>query len=245
MQIRHIRQVQQAHAGLFRQTTALAAIASAAGGDAVHPTVQATARRRVDMFAGQVIRMRTVAAVGAHIAITHEQLRVGEGRCLAPSPAGHSTTHRNDGVHFNAGLRAGAALPATAQDMAGVAQSPGNAVAGIDHRCFASRDPSLRPTRDIQLKHVHCSPPSLKRTSIVRANPMGGDHVGACSVRSPLQAAARPKQTSSNGHFCFEQRRGLKSPRGGRSVGCKPAVAAYFWFRLTACSPPCCPMAKP
>jgi DNA-binding beta-propeller fold protein YncE len=66
----------------LRAAVALVAVAGAAGGDAVHPAVRPAARHRHDVLAGQVVEAEVAAAVGADMAVAHEQLGVGQRRAV-------------------------------------------------------------------------------------------------------------------------------------------------------------------
>lgn len=143
MQAGHVRQVQQRHARFFRQAVALVAVAGAAGSDAVHPGVLSAARGGNDVLAGQVIRVKVPAAVGADMAVAHEELGIGERRGLPPGPAGNGPAHGNDRVHLDARLLASAPLHATSQHVERIAQRPGDAIAGVEHSCFFGRKPGL------------------------------------------------------------------------------------------------------
>jgi hypothetical protein len=147
VQAGHVGQVQQAHARFFGQPVALAAVAGAAGGDAVHPAVAAAARHRHDVLARQLVEVEAAAAVGADMAVAHEQLGVGQRRRLPPGARRDGAAHRDDGVHLDARLQPGGALDAAAQHLEGLAQRPGDGVAGVEHRPLRGRDPRLRPTR--------------------------------------------------------------------------------------------------
>ena len=144
MQAGHIGQVVHRPAQLGERAVALAAVAVAAGGDAVHPGVAATARDGLDVFAGEVVEDKPVAAVGADLAVASEEFGVGQRGALAPGPAGDGAVHRDDGVQFQARLQAGEALDAPTQDHERVAQRPGDAVTGIQDRRFPGREPGLR-----------------------------------------------------------------------------------------------------
>ena len=134
---------------------ALAPVAGAAGGDAVHPAVEAAARHRRDVLARQLVEVEAPTAVGADLAVAIEQLRVAQRRNLAPGTRRDRAAHRDDRVQFDARLQAADALDAAAQHVEGVAERPRHRIAGIQHGRFARRDPGLRTTRHVELKDVH------------------------------------------------------------------------------------------
>ena len=164
MQVRHVGQIHQRHVRLFGKAVALAAVAGAAGGDAVHPGVAAAARGRDDVLARQVVDVEEPAAVGADMAVANEELGVRQRGRLPPGAARHAAAHGDDRVNLDARLQAGAPLHAAAQHIERVAERPGDAVAGIDDGRFLGRNPGLRSPRHIELKHFHAQyslPPSV------------------------------------------------------------------------------------
>jgi hypothetical protein len=103
----------------------------------------------------RVVEVEAAAAVGAHMAVAHEELGVGQRRRLRQARGWDGAAHRDDGVHLDARLQPGGALDAAAQHLEGLAQRPGHAVAGVEHRRLPRRDPGLRASGHIELQHVH------------------------------------------------------------------------------------------
>ena len=56
-------------------------------------------------------------------------------------------------MDLDARLQPGVPLGAAAQHVVGVAERPGNTVAGVDDRRFLGRNPRLRPARGIELQN--------------------------------------------------------------------------------------------
>ena len=74
----HIRRVEQGHVGLLGGAAAFAMVAATAGGDHIHPGVDAVLCEGNDMFSREFLLVKTVATISAHIAIPDKQLAVGQ-----------------------------------------------------------------------------------------------------------------------------------------------------------------------
>ena len=77
-QARYIRCLEQGHIGLLGRAAALSMVAATAGGDHIHPGVDAFLGEGDDVFSGEFLLVKTVATVGAHISIPNKQLAVGQ-----------------------------------------------------------------------------------------------------------------------------------------------------------------------
>jgi hypothetical protein len=74
----NIRRVQERHVRLLGGAAAFAVVAGAAGGDHVHPRVDAILSERNDVLARQNLFMEVLAAVGADIAVARKEFAVGQ-----------------------------------------------------------------------------------------------------------------------------------------------------------------------
>ena len=103
----HIGRIQQRHTRLLRGAVAFAVVAGTAGGHHIHPAIDAVLGERNDVLARQVFLVELVAAIGADIAVTGEQLAVGEpGLQMKRIDVGHALG-ANDAVDGDDGLHAG------------------------------------------------------------------------------------------------------------------------------------------
>lgn len=218
VQAGHVGQVQQRHACFLGQAAALVAVAGAAGGDAVHPGIVPAARGRDDVLARQVVGVEMAATVGAHMAVAHEQLRVRQRRALPPGTARDRPAYRDDRVHLDARLQAGAPLHAAAQHVERVAQRPGDAVAGVQHGSFLGRKPGLRPSRHIELQNFQdpysyrssitnpCDTPDIRMPARLPSLPWASQCDGPARPDRPAaRAAARTLSIPSESRSRFMQ----------------------------------------
>ena len=63
---------------LLGGAVAFAVVAGAAGGNHIHPVVHPVLGKGDDVFAGEVRLVKMAAAIGAYIAVAHEQLAIGQ-----------------------------------------------------------------------------------------------------------------------------------------------------------------------
>ena len=142
----HIGRVQQRHAGLFRRTAAFAMVAGAAGGDHVHPGVDAFLRKWNDVFAGQVFFMKMLATVRAYIAVAYKQLAIGQaGLEFKRVDFGH-TLGANDAVDGDDGLVASNSVVTTMKSCHTCTHLPAHLLRCVVQNGFFKADPRLRQT---------------------------------------------------------------------------------------------------
>ena len=79
-QSRHIRRVQQGHAGLLGSAVGFAVVTTLTRSDHVHPRVLPVLAKRNDVFAGQFCFVEIIAAISAQVAVTGKQFAVGQTR---------------------------------------------------------------------------------------------------------------------------------------------------------------------
>ncbi len=142
----HIRRVKQGHMRLFGRAGGFAVVAAFAGGDDVHPIVLAAQGIGDDVFTSQLIFFVTTAihaAIGADVAITHEEFAVGEaGAQVKGVDAGHAFG-ANDGADVNDALLAGDGIVAAMKCGHTFAHFPTHLIGSVvDHRLLHT-DPAL------------------------------------------------------------------------------------------------------
>src|SRR6185295_15772653 len=149
--VRHVRQVQQFHAGLLGQAVALVPVALSAGGDNVHPGVAPAARQRPDVVPRQAEETEFPCAVGAHVAVAAEQLAVVQRRHLVEAPGGKRLAlDGDDRMRRDAGALAGHARDAAVESEGLFAHGPGNQVLGVVEARLLPADPAVRNTVVVQ-----------------------------------------------------------------------------------------------
>ena len=91
---------------------ALAVVARTAGGDDIHPFVNAVLGERDDVFTGQVVLVKLPTAVCAQIAVARKQFAIGQARAQAEwADVGHALG-ADDAVDSDDRLLAGACVEA-------------------------------------------------------------------------------------------------------------------------------------
>lgn len=139
----HIRRVEQGHVGLLGRAAALAVVAGAAGRDHIHPGVDAVLRKRDDVFAREVFLVEMVAAVGADVAVAHEQLAVGQPRFQVEGvDIGHALG-ADDAVDVDDGLVAGDGVVAAMESRHPRTHLPAHFIRGIVQHGLFEADPRL------------------------------------------------------------------------------------------------------
>ena len=137
----NIRRVKQWHVGLFGRATALAVIAGAAGGDHVHPCVDAVLSEWNDVLARQIRLVEMPSAVGTDIAVTHKQFAVGQARTqIERIDVGYSA-RTNNAVHADDGLQPRAGVVSAMKYGHFTTRLPAHLVRGIVNHRLLQRDP--------------------------------------------------------------------------------------------------------
>lgn len=111
----HVRRVQQRHVGLLGRAAALAVVAGPAGGDHVHPGVDAVLRERNDVLARELVFVEMPAAVSTDVAVAREQLAVGEPRALGEGIDARHALGADDAVDRDLRLLAGDGIVAATE----------------------------------------------------------------------------------------------------------------------------------
>ena len=109
----HIRRVEQGHFGLLRGATALAVVASAAGGDHIHPVVHPVLGKRDDVLSGEFGFVKMVATISADVAVAGKQFGIGQARAQIKGIDGWHASGADDAVDRNDGLLARDGIVAT------------------------------------------------------------------------------------------------------------------------------------
>ena len=136
--------IQQRHVGLLRRAVALAMVAWPAGGDHVHPAVDAVLGKRDDVLAGQALFMEQAATVGADVAVAREQLGVGQAGLEAERVDVGNTLGADDAVDGDHRLLAGARIVAAAKYRHFAARLPSHFSGGVMNDRLLERNPGLR-----------------------------------------------------------------------------------------------------
>ena len=142
----HVGCVQQRHSGLLGCAAAFAVVAAATRRDHVHPGIHAFLREWNDVFARQVFLMKMLAAVGAHIAVTHKQLAVGQAGFQLKRVDLRHALGSNDAVDGDDGLLARHGVVTAMKSCYARTHLPPHFVRCIVQHRFLQADPGLRQT---------------------------------------------------------------------------------------------------
>ena len=139
----HVRCVEQGHIGLLWRAAAFTVVASAAGGDDVHPSVDAVLSEGDDVFACQFLFMKMIAAIRTDVTVSGEEFAIGQPRLhLKRVDLGH-TTGADDAVHGDDGLHARDGIVPTVVNSHLPTRLPADVFAGIVNHRFFQRYPRL------------------------------------------------------------------------------------------------------
>ena len=139
----HVRGVKQRHTGLLGRAAAFAVVAGAAGRDHIHPCVDALLGKRNDVFTRQVLFIKMLAAVGAHIPVAREQFDVGQARFEFKWVDFRHTLGPDDAVNSHDGLLARDRVVAAVKGDHASAHFPAHLVSCVMQHGFFKADPRL------------------------------------------------------------------------------------------------------
>src|SRR4051812_7622731 len=121
------------------------AVAMLAGGDHVHPCVEAAPGDGRDVIAGEPEEAELAAAVGAHLLVPAEKLAIVEGRHLVEAlRRKRLAPYRDNGVGGDARAQAGVARDAAVKCERAVAERPGDQVFGVIEAGLLPAYPAVR-----------------------------------------------------------------------------------------------------
>ena len=148
---------------LLGRAVTFAVVTGTAGGDHVHPVVHTVLSERDDVLARQIRLMKMAPAIGAHIAVTREQLAIGQARTqIKGVDVGHATG-ADDAVDADHRLQAGDGVVSAAKDGDLAARLPAHfACCVIDDRLLKG-NPGLRKPLGRQLQYFQAIPPDQQR----------------------------------------------------------------------------------
>jgi hypothetical protein len=139
----HIRRVKQRHMRLLGRAGGFAVVAAFAGGDDIHPAIHAALGVGDDVFAREVFFVEMVAAIGADVAVAHEEFAVGQARAqIEGVDIGHAFG-ANDGRDMNDALLARDGVVPTAKCGHALAHFPAHLFGGIVDDRLLQADPTL------------------------------------------------------------------------------------------------------
>jgi hypothetical protein len=139
----YIRCVEQRHVGLLGCAGGFAMVAAFASSNDVHPIVFAFERVGNDVLAGEFFFMEMAAAISANVAVTHEELAVGQAGAQVKRVDARHTFRADDGADVNDALLAGDGVVTAAKGGNALAHFPTHLVGSVvDHRLLHA-DPTL------------------------------------------------------------------------------------------------------
>jgi hypothetical protein len=139
----HVGRVKQRHMRLLGRAGGFAVVAAFAGGDDVHPIVLAFERVRNDVFAGEFVFMKMPTAVGADVAVAHEEFAVGEARAQVKGvDAGHAFG-ADDRADVNDALLAGDGVVPAAKRGYALTHLPTHLIGSVVDDRLLHADPTL------------------------------------------------------------------------------------------------------